>query len=914
LTQYPDVLLQVLKYHVLSGPVLSGAIAISSSLPTLEGESIVVTSPAGNPLVDGNQILRKDLSGSNGVLHVIPSVLYPPSLRSKWIIPTLNDDGYKTFVSAVFLAAVNASFIPPNIVTVFVPSEAAWLKLGSTQLNQIFSSPSTLAQYALHHVVSGFQLSNTFANGKSYVTLAGTSLILNIRNLQWRVNDVLINKFDTLAFNGAYHVIDTVLNPFPVRTVVDVLPTLGLTTFYNLLNLTGDNVLLNSTGPWTLFAPTNEALAKVNLTSDLAILKGQLLYHVVGGVLTFNTSFPVSFPSQLNNRNLAEPLNFTLSSNGTVTINGYVAVLSPAVNATNGVVYIISDFIKTTVLDPKPIPQTLLRNDLSITWAAWNATGLLDVLLSQDITVFAPTNIAWQTALPPGYTLDILFANPNVLSSILFYQVSNSRLTTSFLQTGVLRQIPTLLQGESLTLDLQINKYTINGATIVQSDIQATNGVVQAINQVVFPSEILPQTVWQTITRNPDYSSFANLVQRAGYADYLQNGANLTVFVPNNAVFAATNIDPTQVVPIIQYHIVNGVFFLSALRTVGTLLTIQGSALTFTSALGGQLLINTAQVIRSDITATNGVIFTIDSVLLPTTIFPNSVADAARLAGLTTLSDLITISGLTTTLLGAGPFTLLAPTNEAFAALSPAFLAQLRSEPATIRSILLNHVITQYYPTTKLQSGISLNSVYGEAINVTRSSSVSITFTSVAGVVADLVVQNLFAQNGVVQVIDEVLIPLPLIPRTLQSLILANPNLSMFYNILIQTGLNSTFFSPLPRSLTVFAPTNQAIQAALTAYPLQLTDPNVVSLVVQYHFVVNSFPTSLLPNGLVLSTSSRGQPLTVSNTNGVLKLVTNRNPAITAAFVSVNATATAPLNSGILHTIDTVLIPAGVGI
>ena len=164
------------------------------------------------------------------------------------------------------------------------------------------------------------------------------------------------------------------------------------------------------------------------------------------------------------------------------------------------------------------------------------------------------------------------------------------------------------------------------------------------------------------------------MVQKADLVSVLAGDGPLTVFAPTNDAFAASGLDQAALdalsaadaAQIITYHAVSGTVLSSSLsagvvNTVAELSLVVGTEGGVTLNGGNAVVIGGATVTTADVTADNGVVHVIDRVLLPPT-----VADLARYAGLTELGAAVEAAGLTETLSGEGPFTVFAPTNEAF--------------------------------------------------------------------------------------------------------------------------------------------------------------------------------------------------------------------------------------------------------
>lgn len=146
----------------------------------------------------------------------------------------------------------------------------------------------------------------------------------------------------------------------------------------------------------------------------------------------------------------------------------------------------------------------------------------------------------------------------------------------------------------------------------------------------------------------------------------------------------------------------------------------------------------------------------------------NIVANAVNSSDHTTLVAAVKAAGLVPTLESKGPFTVFAPTNEAFNDL-PAGTVDTLVKPenkATLTKILTYHVVPGDYTTTKLRSMIladggvaKLKTVEGGELDVRMNGSSNMTVTDAKGVVADITVSDVKQSNGVIQVVDKVLMP-----------------------------------------------------------------------------------------------------------------------------------------------------------
>merc|ERR1711935_538143 len=211
--------------------------------------------------------------------------------------------------------------------------------------------------------------------------------------------------------------------------------------------------------------------------------------------------------------------------------------------------------------------------------------------------------------------------------------------------------------------------------------------------------------------------------------------------------------------------------------------TLEGQKLHITKA-AGSVTVQKAKVIQADVAATNGVVHVINGVLTPPSTLgaaeKNIVELAAGIADLSTLVTALKAGKLVTALSGTGPFTVFAPTNEAFAALPAATLASLL-KPANIKqldAILEYHVIAgAAVRAENLKASQDVKTLEGQKLHITRVGG------SVTVQKAKVITANVAAANGVVHVINGVLTP----PSTLGSAV--NTDSSLFNANLVVSGV-----------------------------------------------------------------------------------------------------------------------------
>ena len=261
-------------------------------------------------------------------------------------------------------------------------------------------------------------------------------------------------------------------------------------------------------------------------------------------------------------------------------------------------------------------------------------------------------------------------------------------------------------------------------------------------------------------------SNFSILVAalvKADLAGVLSGSGNFTVFAPTNDAFNALfselgisgidDLSKETLTPILKYHVL-GTEAKSSMISSGyynTLSPAQGSYISLKVDVSSGVKLNkTANVIMADVDVNNGVIHVIDKVLLP----PTVVGQALNNDSFSILVQAVVKANLVDALNGNGPFTIFAPTNAAFEALFSTLgisgIAELTAEQLT--PILTYHVVSGNVLSTQLSEG-AVPTLNGESLSVSLSPAPEINGT------AKIVATDVQASNGVIHVIDNVLLP-----------------------------------------------------------------------------------------------------------------------------------------------------------
>lgn len=263
--------------------------------------------------------------------------------------------------------------------------------------------------------------------------------------------------------------------------------------------------------------------------------------------------------------------------------------------------------------------------------AAVSAAGLVETLdEGGPFTVFAPVNDAF-AALDPN-TLNDLLTNPDskdALTNILTYHVVSGRITSDMLGLDVISLLKgataggyvEMLNGSDVRVDVTPFGVMLNGsAMVVEADIEVGNGVIHVINEVLLP----PADIIDTAIDAGIFNTLYAAIQAAGLEATLRETDNLTVFAPTDDAFAALGEEtinsliaqPEVLGNILAYHVIADEVYSASVPT-GPVPMFNGDEAIVSIAEDGTLMINDANIIVTDIVASNGVIHVIDAVILP---------------------------------------------------------------------------------------------------------------------------------------------------------------------------------------------------------------------------------------------------------------------------------------------------------
>ena len=611
----------ILQYHVVAGSTLASTdLSDDQALTTVQGENVTVKKDGDDVFFDDAtdndaQVIIPNVATSNGIVHVINKVLLPQEVIDALTPPDDPGTLVDIVVATEALSLLEAAVIKADLVdtlnsegpfTVFAPTDDAFVALLDILGDDYVSLDDfdteeeidLLRNILLYHVIPAQVLEADLEVGDVPTAFTDNSISVIASENTFVIGDASetnanITDTDILASNGVAHTIDKVLLP---QAALDFVESLQLKTIVEIAIETDDLSLLvdalqavnaglvetlSSEGPFTVFAPTNQAfldlldilgddynsLSDFDTQEEIDLLIDILTYHVVSGTAAFSTDLS---DGQHIPTVFGDNVGISLT-NGTVHVvdasDDNATVVLPDVAASNGVVHVIDkvllpqvalDFVASLQL--KNIVEIAVEtDDLSVLVDALTAAnaGLVETLSSEGpFTVFAPTNHAFVDllhALGDDFNSLADFDTQeelDILVTILKYHVvAGTAAFSTSLSNG--QQIPTF-QGEKVGIVLtngtiHIDDATDDNASVVLPDVQASNGVVHVIDKVLLPQAALdaltPPTpnIVELAQSVDDLSLLVDaLIQvDAGLVETLSGDGPFTVFAPTNQAFAS---------------------------------------------------------------------------------------------------------------------------------------------------------------------------------------------------------------------------------------------------------------------------------------------------------------------------------------------------------------------------------------
>ena len=332
----------ILTYHVINGKVAAKDVVKLKSATSLNGQSIDILADKNGVTVSGAKVIMTDIECSNGIIHVIDTVMMP---STKTVVETAVAAGnFTTLAAALSSAGLVDTLQGDGPFTVFAPTDAAFAALPKGTVDSLLDPKNRAALTAIltYHVVSGRVTAADVVKMNSASALNGQRLGINVDKGVVSIAGSRVSVTDIQCKNGTIHVIDKVMLPATQNIVETAVEAGTFGTLAAALGAGGLAQVLQGEGPFTVFAPTDEAFAALPEGTVESLLKPEnkaqlvaiLKCHVVAGRV---------YSDQLTNGKVAtiggSKVTIALSKSGAMVNESRVTAAD--IETKNGVIHVI---------------------------------------------------------------------------------------------------------------------------------------------------------------------------------------------------------------------------------------------------------------------------------------------------------------------------------------------------------------------------------------------------------------------------------------------------------------------------------------------------------------------------------------------------------------------------------------------
>lgn len=472
----------VLKYHVLEEEVPAATAVTLDEAETLAEISLTLTVDGETLYLDGlTAVVETDIRATNGIIHVIDSVLVPNDFPGT-IVDLLSSYPRTSALAEAVTPEVGTTLSSEGQFTVFAPTSEA---LASAELP---SGESELTSVLLYHTI-GAAFSGALVTDSRTLTTENGALVsvrevdtgFGLFDSQTTANIVYT---DRAASNGVVHVIDAVLSP--PGTLVEVAVSNGFSTLATLVNEAGlAGTLSNGDTSYTVFAPTNDAFGRLPEGADLGGALGNvLLYHVAAGVLdaaavaeAIENQGSITTAASTSDKELKPSF-----AGDDVVLDGLTRITAVDIPAANGVIHVVdSVMLPADIAFPGNLVEAAQAYPMldSLVAAVTNADAAVAAALTgaDPLTVFAPYN--------PAFSGVDTTAN---LTSVLTYHVVAGANDSGDVVALIGEDVPTA-NGATFAVEAgpTLRDGMDNVRNVVRVDLRTNNGIIHVIDGVLMP-------------------------------------------------------------------------------------------------------------------------------------------------------------------------------------------------------------------------------------------------------------------------------------------------------------------------------------------------------------------------------------------------------------------------------------------
>lgn len=657
----------LLKRHIIATPVLLDVAQESVTHETWSRAPVTVAFKDLGFTVEGATVLLANLEAADGAIHVIDQVLAIPENAAPEIAPELmalvQQRGDLGILTQVFgLEMLQEQLAGLEAFTLFVPTEEAFRALSDETIEQLVADRELQTYVLRNHIVPQALLAADLATLTETLTLAGEPLRLQADPLA--VNEAALAATDIQVSGGVVHIVEAVLLPPPAdappaeqaeATPPPVAPPAIASRQMSLvamLRAIVDSGLLDELeliGPFTIFGPSDVALAALPaelLTAifrDPQALRALLELHIVPGALSAGELVPGVLQSLAG-------LDLTVAvdpASGMLTVNG-ANIVWMDMRIGDVVIHIVDrvllpdeawqppveeevaqeqpDQAPAEEEEPEPLAEegntlrhALRREGRLELFASLFEIADLDQKLAEEgpLTLIAPTDDA--LGVLPNYVLLDIIRQPDLLANLL-----NHHVISGSLQVENLAQLDSVTTHANRRLAVSVEAgVALFGNARVIDVIQVDNGTLYVIDTLVMHPDMALCVVGKLYALG-EYTEFIRLLELAGLAEGLSGEEQVTLLAPTDQAFAELTeehmafltADVDALATWLGRYILPRRVTSAELTQLRSIESTSGDILAV-RARRGNLILGGTRVIERDIQAANGLIHSVDTVVLP---------------------------------------------------------------------------------------------------------------------------------------------------------------------------------------------------------------------------------------------------------------------------------------------------------
>ncbi|XP_023210555.1 uncharacterized protein LOC111613426 [Centruroides sculpturatus] len=324
----------------------------------IEDKPVVIVDPSKDVQVEEKPIPFIPYEPDQDQIRVLPEIPYPVKVTNENsnlnLYEMLQKLQLSRFVHLIDEAGLQELLSGEEPITIFAPSDYALSKLKADEIRRLASDRDLLRQFILYHCVDGSIFGSTLVNDPLKTKIDRNILLANYHGEKWYVNGVEVKVRDQVCKNGAIHIIDAPLYPFPVGGILETLEASGnFKIFSELLRNAKLDEVLKGESRWTIFAPTDAAFSKLPpanvewLKWDIPAIKNLFNkvacrgYYYTSWINSGSTSPPLSLAN--------ESMDFSGFPDS--LING-ISLSQRDITTDNGCIQAIDDIWFSSILTP----------------------------------------------------------------------------------------------------------------------------------------------------------------------------------------------------------------------------------------------------------------------------------------------------------------------------------------------------------------------------------------------------------------------------------------------------------------------------------------------------------------------------------------------------------------------------------